>query len=56
MYQVLLEQIRQSTKAADEHFKEIFDLIDKVINEIEERCNVEVELSATLNPPPFFPN
>mgnify|MGYP000134585294 FL=1 len=56
MYQVLLEQIRQSTKAADEHFKEIFDLIDKVINELEERCNVEVELSATLNPPPFFPN
>lgn len=53
MYQVLLEQIRQSTKAADEHFKEIFDLIDKVINELEERCNVEVELSATLNPPLF---
>ena len=53
MYQVLLEQIRQSTQAADEHSKEIFDLIDKVINELEERRNVEVELSAILNPPLF---
>lgn len=53
MYQVLLEQIWQSTKAADEHSKEIYDLIDKVINELEERGNVEVELSAMLNPPLF---